>query len=327
MSPGASLTFPDAPVRAAGISVVIAIPFATVEAHTVHFDSYLQSTHADIEAALQELLPAGDVVPHSLHSAMRHSMFAGGKRLRPILTVAACEACGGDRAAAIPAGCAVECIHTYSLIHDDLPCMDNDDFRRGRPTCHKVYGEAVALLAGDAFQPLAFEILLRSRPGKCYGLADLVRELAEAAGSRWLVGGQVQDLEGEGRKLSLEKLRAIHEGKTMAMMTAALRLGGMCGGASGDQLEGLTRFGRALGLAFQVIDDILDVTQTSEKLGKTAGKDEKAEKSTYPSVLGLEESRAEAHRLTDEALEAIAVFEENGQRLAELAHHLLDREY
>ncbi len=291
------------------------------------FDSYLQSRHTAVEEALQRFLPAAETTPVSLHSAIRHSMFAGGKRLRPILAIAACEACGGAAEAVLPAACAVECIHTYSLIHDDLPCMDNDDFRRGRPTCHKVYGDAIALLAGDALQPLAFEILLRSQPGEGYSLADMSRELAQAAGSRWLVGGQVKDLEGEGKKLSEAQLREIHEGKTMAMITVSLRLGGMCGGATAEELGALTTFGRSLGLAFQVIDDILDVTQTSEKLGKTAGKDVAAEKTTYPSVLGLERSREEAHRLTTAALVALGAFGQSGLRLSQLAHHLLDREY
>ncbi|RYD37015.1 MAG: polyprenyl synthetase family protein [Verrucomicrobiaceae bacterium] len=282
---------------------------------------------ARIDAALERLLPSADTPPATLHAAIRHSMFAGGKRLRPVLLLAACEACGGDAEQALPAACAVECIHTYSLIHDDLPCMDDDDFRRGRPTCHKVYGEAVAVLAGDALQPMAFELLLQSPAGPGYRTADLVRELAVTAGSLHLIAGQVRDLEGEGKKISFDELRLIHEGKTAALLTASLRLGGMVAGATPAQLEALTAFGHALGLAFQVIDDILDVTQTSEKLGKTAGKDAASEKSTYPAILGLEASRAEASRLTDEARAALGHLGPASRRLGEIAGYLLQREF
>ncbi len=291
------------------------------------FQTYLESRQGMVDNALESAMPAADADPATLHAAMRHSMFAGGKRLRPVLLLAAAEAVGGSVENAMPAALAVECIHTYSLIHDDLPCMDDDDFRRGHPTCHKVYGDAVAVLAGDALQPLAFELLLRSEPGAGHSHTEMVRELAQAAGSRWLVGGQVRDLEGEGKILTLDQLRNIHEGKTMAMLTCSLRLGGLCGGASSEQLAALTVFGKSAGLAFQVIDDILDVTQTSEKLGKTAGKDVAVEKSTYPALLGLEESRRQAAALTKQALESIACFGAAGRRLEELAHYLLDRDY
>ena len=292
-----------------------------------NFSAYLTAQTARVDAALERLVPAAAVEPTTLHAAIRHSLFAGGKRLRPILLLAACGACGGDEEEALAAACAVECIHTYSLIHDDLPCMDDDDFRRGRPTCHKVYGEAMAVLAGDALQPMAFEMLLRSPAGPGYGAEDLVRELAVAAGSRHLIAGQVRDLEGEGRGLSFAELRLIHEGKTAALLTSSLRLGAMIGGASAAQLADLSRFGWAAGLAFQVIDDILDVTQTSEKLGKTAGKDAAAEKSTYPALLGLEASRAEAARLTEEARAALEHFGPTARRLGELAGYLLKREF
>lgn len=288
---------------------------------------YLERQRERVDAALERYLPGVDEVPGTLHAAMRHSVFAGGKRLRPALALAACGACGGDEERALGVACAVECMHTYSLIHDDLPCMDDDDFRRGHPTCHKVYGEAVAVLAGDALQPLAFGLLLESPPGNGYGVADLVRELAVAAGSRHLIGGQVLDLEGETRQVSFGELRAIHEGKTAALLTSSLRLGGMVGGADGVQLAALTKFGHALGLAFQVIDDILDVTQTSEKLGKTAGKDVEAGKSTYPAILGLEASRAEAARLTAEATGALEPFGGAARWLHEMAGHLLARDY
>ncbi len=289
--------------------------------------TYLSQQTARIDAALERLLPSAATPPSTLHAAIRHSMFAGGKRLRPVLLLAACEACGGDSEAALPAACAIECIHTYSLIHDDLPCMDDDDFRRGRPTCHKVYGDAIAVLAGDALQPMAFELLLQSPAGPGYSAADLVKELAVTAGSLYLIAGQVRDLEGEGRTLTFDELRLIHEGKTAALLTSSLRLGAMIAGASASQLADLTVFGHATGLAFQVIDDILDVTQSSEKLGKTAGKDEAAGKSTYPALLGLEASRAEAARLTDEARAALRHFGPASRRLGELAGHLLHREF
>ncbi len=289
--------------------------------------TYLADRAAFVDAALDRLIPAADTPPATIHRAMRHSLFAGGKRLRPILCLAAAEACGGSREAAAFAACAVECLHTYSLIHDDLPSMDNDDFRRGVPTCHKVYGEGVAILAGDALQALAFELLVKTPVTVRYGAGELVAELARSAGSLHLVGGQVADLEGEGQKLPLEALRFIHENKTAALLTTSLVLGGMSADAQSEELQALRVFGMATGLAFQILDDILDVTQTSEKLGKSAGKDLASEKSTYPALIGLEASRAEAQRLTQSAHDALAVFGARGTRLRELADHLLARDY
>lgn len=289
--------------------------------------TYLTDRAAFVDAALDRLIPAADTSPATIHRAMRHSIFAGGKRLRPILCLAAAEACGGSREAAAFAACAVECLHTYSLIHDDLPSMDNDDFRRGVPTCHKVYGEGVAILAGDALQALAFELLVKTPVTVRYGAGDLVAELARTAGSLHLVGGQVADLEGEGQKLPLEALRFIHENKTAALLTTSLVLGGMSADAQPEELQALRAFGMATGLAFQILDDILDVTQTSEKLGKSAGKDLASEKSTYPALIGLDASRAEAQRLTQSAHDALAVFGVRGTRLRELAEHLLARDY
>ena len=306
---------------------VRAVWCSTLRISVPDFSAYLTSQTTRVDAALERLLPSTATAPATLHAAIRHSMFAGGKRLRPVLLLAACEACGGDAEAALPAACAIECIHTYSLIHDDLPCMDDDDFRRGRPTCHKVYGDAIAVLAGDALQPMAFELLLQSPAGPGYSAAGMVKELAVTAGSLHLIAGQVRDLEGEGRKLTFEELRLIHEGKTAALLTCSLRLGAMIAGASSSQLADLTVFGHATGLAFQVIDDILDVTQTSEKLGKTAGKDAAAEKSTYPALLGLDASRAEAARLTEEARSALHHFGPAARRLGEIAGHLLHREF
>lgn len=289
--------------------------------------SYLTQRCQYIDAALDRLIPAAATAPATLHKAMRHSVFAGGKRLRPILCLAAAEAAGGSKESATFAACAVECLHTYSLIHDDLPSMDDDDFRRGVPTCHKVYGEGIAILAGDALQALAFELVVKTPVTVRYGAGDLVKELALTAGSLHLVGGQVADLEGEGKKLGVDSLRFIHESKTAALLTTSLKLGGMSADCGAEELQALHDFGMATGLAFQIIDDILDVTQTSEKLGKSAGKDVASEKCTYPALIGLQASRDEAHRLTKVAHEAIRVFGVRGSRLEELANYLLERDY
>jgi geranylgeranyl diphosphate synthase type II len=288
---------------------------------------YLTARQKEVDRALDRFLPRASVRPATIHKAMRYSLFAGGKRLRPILCLAAAEACGGKTSAALPLACAVECIHTYSLIHDDLPSMDNDDLRRGRATCHKVFGEGIAILAGDALLTIAFEIAAQARASARYDLREVFREITTAAGSRKLIAGQVADLEAEGRRINRAQLRYIHENKTAALLTTSVRLGAMAANASAKQLTAITAFGRALGLAFQVIDDILDVTQTSEKLGKSAGKDVAAKKATYPAVIGLEKSRAEANRLTRGADAALANFGRSADRLREIAKHLLAREY
>jgi geranylgeranyl diphosphate synthase, type II len=280
-----------------------------------------------VEDALQAYLPQPTVKPKTIHKAMRYSMFAGGKRLRPILCLAAGECCGGEPFTALPLACAVECIHTYSLIHDDLPCMDDDDLRRGVPTSHKVFGEAIAVLAGDALLTFAFELAAQVPGWPRYSLKDVIRELAVASGSRSLIGGQVLDLESEGKRVSLPLLRFIHESKTAALLRATIRLGAMSANATPARLESLSVFGMSLGLAFQVIDDILDVTQSSETLGKSAGKDLIAEKATYPSVIGLEESRKVAKRLTEEAHKSLKPFGRKGEILHGLADYLLDRNY
>lgn len=288
---------------------------------------YLTARSAAVDKALDQFLPKANTKPATIHKAMRYSLFAGGKRLRPILCLAAAEACGGDVDAALPLACSVECIHTYSLIHDDLPAMDNDDLRRGRPTSHKVFGEGIAILAGDALLTVAFEIVAAAKGWPRYPMAALINELAVAAGSRWLIAGQVADLEGEGKKATARELRFIHEAKTAALLTASIRLGGMSANATPTKLEALTEFGKNLGLAFQVIDDILDVTQTSEKLGKSAGKDVAAQKATYPSVLGLDKSRKEAQRLTKASLDALTPFGKNAEILKAIADYLLQRDY
>ncbi len=287
--------------------------------------AYLAERRRVVDEALRNYLPPPAKKPRVLHEAMGHSLFAGGKRLRPILCLAACEAVGEDYLPALPLACAVECIHTYSLIHDDLPAMDDDDWRRGKPTLHKIYGEAVAILAGDALLAEAFAMACRY-PGGRYGTGFVVAELARASGSRALVGGQVADLDAEGKKISVRELRAIHLRKTGALITTALRMGAMAGEASREGLRAITEFGRFLGLAFQVIDDILDVTQTRETLGKSAGKDLAAEKATYPRLLGLEGAHRAAARYTARAHEALGPLGKKGAVLAGLARHLLSRE-
>ena len=247
---------------------------------------YLRERAREVDAALDRLLPKASIKPATIHRAMRYSLFAGGKRMRPILCLAAAEACAGPNANAQFAACAVECVHTYSLIHDDLPCMDDDDLRRGRPTSHKVFGEAIAILAGDALLTVAFEILAAIREPRRYKLKDFMKELAIAAGSRQLIAGQVADLEAEARKSSRAELRFIHKCKTAAMIAASLKLGAMAANAPAQQLAALAAFGHHLGLAFQVIDDILDVTQTSEKLGKSAGKDVTLKRQPIPPSSG-----------------------------------------
>jgi geranylgeranyl diphosphate synthase type II len=242
------------------------------------------------------------------------------------LCLAAAAACGGDEADALPLACAVECIHTYSLIHDDLPAMDDDDFRRGQPTNHKVFGEGIAVLAGDALLTQAFEIGASCHGWRRYPPQTIILELARASGSLHLIAGQVADLEGEGKRISVEQLRYIHERKTSALLCCSVRLGGMSANCTPAQLAALTDFGRHVGLAFQVIDDILDVTQTTENLGKTAGKDTKARKATYPAIVGLTRSRQIAEQLTRRAFAALKAFRGKATALEALAQHLLQRD-
>ena len=291
-----------------------------------NLDQYLDTTGKRINTALNKLLPPENAQPPTIHKAMRYSIFAGGKRIRPVLTLAACEAVGGKTVAAMPLACAVECIHTYSLIHDDLPAMDNDDFRRGKPTNHKVFGEGIAVLAGDALLTQAFEIAAQAKGWLRYVHKDLILEIAKASGSLQLVGGQVADLEGENKKLSIAELKFIHERKTSALLCCSVRLGGMSANCTPAQLKALTDFGYHVGLAFQVIDDILDVTQTSEQLGKTAGKDVAVQKATYPSIVGLEKSRKIAAQLTAKAFAALDIFKGKAVALEALAEFLLKRQ-
>ena len=286
---------------------------------------YSRQRAKQVDTALGHYLPTARTKPATLHQAMRYSLFAGGKRIRPLLTFAAAEACNGKLGDAMPLACAVECIHTYSLVHDDLPSMDNDDFRRGRPTSHKVYGEGIAILAGDALLTQAFEIAAKARGWPRYRHAALIAELTETAGSLQLIAGQVADLEGESKQLTLPQLRYIHERKTSALLTCSVRLGGMSANCTPTQLKALTDFGYHVGLAFQVIDDILDVTQTTQQLGKTAGKDQAAAKATYPAIVGLEKSKEIAEQLTTKAFAALKPFKGKAIALEALAGYLLNR--
>jgi geranylgeranyl diphosphate synthase type II len=290
-----------------------------------NLNRFLAARVQTVNAALDQFLPGAKTPPATLHKAMRYSLFAGGKRMRPMVLLAAAEACGGGGAEALPLACAVECIHTYSLIHDDLPAMDNDDYRRGKLTNHKVFGEGIAVLAGDALLTQAFEIAAQAKGWPRYPHRDLILEIARAAGSLQLVAGQVADLEGEGKKLSVAKLRYIHERKTSALLCCSVRLGGMSANCTPAQLAALTDFGYHVGLAFQVIDDILDVTQTSAQLGKTAGKDVAVQKATYPAIVGLEKSQKIATQLTDKAFAALKIFRGQATALEALAEYLLKR--
>jgi farnesyl diphosphate synthase len=284
-----------------------------------------------MEAALARLLPASDNAPARLHEAMRYAVLGGGKRVRPLLVYAAGEISGALPAVLDGCACAVELVHAYSLVHDDLPCMDNDDLRRGKPTVHKRYGEAQAMLVGDALQALAFEALvapLQAREVESRGLpvAAMVSTLASAAGSLGMAGGQSLDLDAVGARLDRRQLETMHQLKTGAMLAAAVRLGMLGGGAwSPGAAEAITEYSAAVGLAFQVVDDILDVTADSKTLGKTAGKDQAQDKPTYVSILGLAESQVFARELGQRAHRSLACFGERGSRLAELADFIVNR--
>jgi geranylgeranyl diphosphate synthase type II len=287
---------------------------------------FLAGCTETVNDALDRFLPPAKARPATIHRAMRYSLFAGGKRMRPALCLAAAQACGGRQARALPLACAVECIHTYSLIHDDLPAMDNDDYRRGKLTNHKVFGEGIAVLAGDALLTQAFEIAAQFQPWPRYPLDRIILELSAAAGSLQLIAGQVADLEAEGKQISARQLRYIHERKTSALLRCSVRLGGMSANCTSAQLAALTDFGYHVGLAFQVIDDILDVTQTTATLGKTAGKDTRAQKATYPSIIGLDKSRQIATGLTVKAFTALRTFRGKARALEALAEFLLKRD-
>jgi geranylgeranyl diphosphate synthase, type II len=289
-------------------------------------ERFLAKATGAVNQALNRYLPPAATQPTTIHRAMRYSLFAGGKRMRPALCLAAAAACGGDQSSGLPLACAVECIHTYSLVHDDLPAMDDDDYRRGKLTSHKVFGEGIAVLTGDALLTQAFEIAAQCHGWPRYSHQHIFQELARAAGSLQLIAGQVADLEAEGKAISARDLRYIHERKTSALLCCSVRLGGMSANCTPAQLRALTGFGYNVGLAFQVIDDILDVTQTTEALGKTAGKDTQAQKATYPSIVGLEKSRQIAEELTQRAFAALKAFHGRAPALLALAEFLLRRD-
>ena len=278
------------------------------------------------DTALERLLPPATQHPVSVHRAMRHSVFAGGKRLRPILCMEAGRMVAGSLPAGIEdLGAALEMLHTYSLIHDDLPALDNDDLRRGRPTCHKVFGEAIAILAGDALQTQAYETLARLHcPAEAR--VRLIEEIARATGTvDGMIGGQVVDLEAEHTKPDLKTLEYIHRSKTAALITASVVSGGLYAGGNDGVVEKLGTFGKSIGLAFQIVDDVLDVTQTSEQLGKTAGKDTAAEKATYPALFGVDESLKKADALAETALGSLGIFGSRADTLKALARFLVER--
>jgi geranylgeranyl diphosphate synthase type II len=278
------------------------------------------------DEALERLLPAPTQYPASIHQAMRHSVFAGGKRLRPILCMESARmVCGALPPGIEELGAALEMLHTYSLIHDDLPALDNDDLRRGRPTCHKAFGEATAILAGDGLQTYAYEVLAQV---KCSPEARvrIIREIAHATGTvDGMIGGQVMDLEAEHKRPDAATLEYIHRSKTGALITCSLVTGAIYADATCDQVDCIRTFGRLAGLAFQIADDILDVTQTSEQLGKTAGKDVAAEKATYPSFYGLEASEKKARELVNAACAQLETFAERAGTLKEIARYLVER--
>ncbi len=282
-----------------------------------------------VDAALERWLPMQEAVPPKIHEAMRYSVFAGGKRLRPVLALLACEAVEGKPEDALPVAAALEMIHTYSLIHDDLPAMDDDDFRRGRPTCHKVFGEAIAVLAGDALLTQAFLVLADpSASGiPARRRLQIVAEIAEAAGSQGMVGGQAVDILAEGHAIDVGTLLYLHTHKTGALIRASIRAGGLAGGATGASLDALTQYGDRIGLAFQIVDDILDIEGSTAEMGKTAGSDLRRKKATYPAVMGLEASKREATRLLQEGKDALRPLGAQGWALAALADFVGQRRY
>ncbi len=299
--------------------------------------AYLAARRRLIDAALDRFLPTAEAYPSVIHEAMRYSVFAGGKRLRPILVIAGAEAAGGSAGDVMPTACAVELIHTYSLIHDDLPAMDDDDYRRGRPTNHKIFGEAIAILAGDALLTLAFRLLADNfadrggsagSPGAALEpnrLREVLTEVVEAAGTFGMVGGQVVDIQSEGKSVSAETLEYIHTRKTAALIRVSLRVGALLVGAPERVLEAIGVAGSRLGLAFQIVDDILDVEGSLEELGKTAGSDRRKKKVTYPEHFGLEASRLRAKSLVEEAKAGLAPLGEAATPIRVLADFILDR--
>jgi geranylgeranyl diphosphate synthase, type II len=293
---------------------------------------YLNEKKEIVDVALERYFPKAPDFPPSLRQAIRHSLFAGGKRIRPILSIAAFEAVGGKGEEILPLACALEMIHTYSLIHDDLPAIDNDDFRRGRPTCHRAFGEAVAILAGDALLTEAFQLMTNGSAlnlilGRERLILDLVNRVAQASGIAGMVGGQVVDIESEGKEVDLPTLQYIHTHKTGAMILVSVQTGARLGGAEGEILRAFTRYGERVGLAFQIADDVLDVVGKAELMGKSTGSDLSKKKATYPALLGVEESKKRARELMELAIEALNPFGPEADPLREIARFIVAREY
>ena len=291
--------------------------------------SYLKERCALVDAALEKYLSPEDELPFSVHKAMRYSVFAGGKRVRPILMLAAAEAVGGTIGQAMPAACAMEMIHTYSLIHDDLPAMDDDDFRRGNPTNHKVFGEAIAILAGDALLTEAFSLMSTTAHFPTVSadrLLAVIHEIARCSGSHGMVGGQVVDMESEGKpEIDLATVQYIHTHKTGALIKASVKAGAILGGADAAQLAAMTSYGEAIGLAFQIADDILDIEGTTEQIGKDAGSDQARGKATYPAVMGIADAKRRAAELVELALDSLKMFDSKADPLRETAHYIVAR--
>ena len=287
---------------------------------------YLSEAKQEFDRCLDRLLPPENGQPPTIHRAMRYSVFAGGKRVRPILTLAAGQSVGGARETLLHLGSAIEMMHTYSLIHDDLPALDNDDLRRGVPTCHKMFGEAMAILAGDALLTRCFQVLTDLPGASPATRLAIIHEISYATGTEeGMIGGQVVDLESEGKPIDPPVLEYIHRSKTGALLQASVRCGAIAAQAGASQLQNLSEFGRKIGLAFQIVDDILDITTSSEKLGKTAGKDEKVKKATYPALYGLEASRTMARALITEAIGHIETLNEEAEALRAIARFVYDR--
>ena len=290
--------------------------------------TYLAKKKDIVDKSLEKLVPPSTAFPPSVHEAIRYSLFAGGKRVRPILVIAAAEALGASTADLLPFAGALELIHTYSLIHDDLPAMDDDDFRRGRATCHKVYGETIAILAGDGLLNLAFEVLSDSRRLKAVSaqrLVAIIKEISTASGVYGMVGGQVVDIESEGKEIDFPTLEYIHTHKTGALIRASVRTGALYAKASKKQFSALTHYGELVGLAFQIVDDILDITGSREETGKDEGSDLKKGKQTFPSFYGLDESRRRAVEVSDRAVLALKDFGRKADPLRELAKYIVNR--
>ena len=291
----------------------------------LNLQAYLSVKIELVNKGLKELLHGEEEYPQNLHRAMHYSLFAGGKRIRPVLVLAAAEAAGGSAQEALNTACAFECVHTYSLIHDDLPAIDNDDMRRGAPTCHKAFGEAVAILAGDALLTAAFELVAAAKTSDPSRVIKVITELSKASGSAGMIGGQMVDIESEGIEVPFPVLEYIHIHKTGELILAAVRSGAIMGGAGQKEIEALSKYGKSIGLAFQIADDILDVAGSADEMGKNTGGDEKKGKATYPSLIGLDESRKRAEELVDIALKALEGFDEKADPLRAIARYIVQR--